>query len=285
MTAKILDGTLLAKQIRAGIAEKVKFRLARNLPAPGLAVVIVGEDPASKLYVSKKCKACAEVGIISEKYELPATTSESELLNLIEKLNYHIDVDGILVQLPLPKHIDTNKVLELIKPDKDVDGFHPYNLGLLAEGHPFMSPATSRGIMTLLQKNIERDLQGIDATVIGHSIIVGRPMALELLAVNATVSICHKYTKDIKPYVAKADLLISATGVPELIKGDWIKEGAIVVDAGISRLANGKIVGDVEFEKAKQRASWITPVPGGVGPMTVATLLQNTLFAANELHS
>lgn len=285
MTAKILNGTLLAKQIRAEVAFGVKGRLVRNLPAPGLAVVIVGEDPASKLYVSKKCKACAEVGIISEKYELPATTSEAELLNLIEKLNYHIDVDGILVQLPLPKHIDTNKVLELIKLDKDVDGFHPYNLGRLAQGCPFMSPCTSRGIMTLLQKNIDRDLQGIDATVIGHSIIVGKPMALELLAVNATVSICHKYTKDIKPYIAKADLLISATGVTELIKGDWIKEGAIVVDAGISRLANGKIVGDVEFEKAKQRASWITPVPGGVGPMTVATLMQNTLFAANELHS
>jgi methylenetetrahydrofolate dehydrogenase (NADP+)/methenyltetrahydrofolate cyclohydrolase len=285
MTAENLDGRLLAKQMQKEIAEQVELRLLRNLPAPGLAVVIVGEDPASKLYVSKKCKACSEVGIIAEKYELPATTSEEDLLLLIEKLNCNRGVDGILVQLPLPKHIDTNKVLELINSDKDVDGFNPYNLGRLAQARPFMSPATSRGIMTLLQKNIERDLQGIDATIIGHSIIVGRPMALELLAVNATISICHKYTKDIKPYVAKADLLISATGVPELIKGDWIKEGAIVVDAGISRLDNGKIVGDVEFAKAKDRASWITPVPGGVGPMTVATLMQNTLFAANELHS
>jgi methylenetetrahydrofolate dehydrogenase (NADP+)/methenyltetrahydrofolate cyclohydrolase len=285
MTAEILDGRLLAKQMQKEIADQVEFRLLRNLPAPGLAIIIVGEDPASKLYVSKKCQACAEVGIIAEKYELPAETKEEDLLILIEKLNCNWNIDGILVQLPLPKHIDTNKVLELIIPDKDVDGFNPYNLGRLAQGNPFMSPATSRGIMTLLQKNIDRDLQGIDATVIGHSIIVGRPMALELLAVNATVSICHKYTKDIKPYVAKADLLVSATGVPELIKGDWIKEGAIVVDAGIIRLDNGKIVGDVEFEKAKQRASWITPVPGGVGPMTVATLLQNTLFAANEFHS
>ena len=285
MTAKMLDGKVLAAQIRQEVAVGVKARLAKGLRAPGLSVIIVGEDPASKIYVSMKRKACNELGIISKDHNLPENISEAQLLALIEQLNADVEIDGILVQLPLPKHINVTHVIDRIKPDKDVDGFHPWNLGLLVESRSILSPCTPRGIMTLLERNIEQDLQGINAVIIGHSNIVGKPMALELLAVNATVSICHVFTHDLKPYVAQADLLIVAVGVSELIKGDWIKEGAIVVDVGNNRLPNGKIVGDVEFAVAKQHASWITPVPGGVGPMTVATLMQNTLLAANELHN
>lgn len=284
MTAKILDGKVLAEQIFKEIGSSVKARLAKGLRAPGLAVIIVGEDQASQIYVNRKRKACSEIGFVSKDYNLSFETTELELLTLIDSLNNDVEVDGILVQMPLPKHINPIKILDYIKPDKDVDGFHPYNIGCLAEARPILSPCTPRGVMTLLQRNIGNDLQGIDATIIGHSNVVGKPMALELLAVNATVSVCHIFTKDIKSYVAKADLLIVAVGKPELIKGEWIKKGAIVVDIGINRLPNGKIVGDVEFEIAKEYASWITPVPGGVGPMTVASLMENTLFAANELH-
>lgn len=283
-TAKILDGKTLAEQIHKEVANGVKTRLAKGMRAPGLAVVIVGEDPASKIYVGKKRQACHEIGFVSKDYNLPAETTEAELLKLIDKLNDDVEVDGILVQMPVPKHINAIKILDRIRPDKDVDGFHPYNVGCLAEARPVLCPCTPHGVMTLLKRNIGNELQGIDATIIGHSNVVGKPMALELLAVNATISVCHVFTKDIKPYIAKADLLIVAVGKPELIKGAWIKEGAIVVDIGINRLPNGKIVGDVEYDVAKERASWITPVPGGVGPMTVATLMENTLFAANELH-
>jgi methylenetetrahydrofolate dehydrogenase (NADP+) / methenyltetrahydrofolate cyclohydrolase len=281
-TAKILDGKTLADQIFKEVASKVKARLAKGLRAPGLAVMIVGGDPASKIYVGKKRKACYEIGFRSKDYDLPAQTTETELLALIDKLNHDHEVDGILVQMPIPRHLNANKILDRIAPNKDVDGFHPYNVGCLVQSRSTLCPCTPHGVMTLLRHNIGSDLQGVDATVIGHSNVVGKPMALELLAANATVSICHIFTKDIKPYVAKADLLIVAVGKPELIKGAWIKTGAIVVDIGINRLPDGKIVGDVEFEVAKERASWITPVPGGVGPMTVATLMENTLFAANN---
>jgi len=284
MTAKILDGNVLAEQIFKEVASGVKARMAKGLRTPGLAVVIVGEDQASQIYVNRKRKACSAVGFISKDYNLPLETTEEKLLKLIDILNNDSEVDGILVQMPLPKHINPSKILDYIKPDKDVDGFHPYNIGRLAAGRPVLSPCTPRGVMTLIQRNIGNNLQGMDATIIGHSNVVGKPMALELLAANATISVCHVFTKDIKPYIAKADLLIVAVGKPELIKGEWIKKGAIIVDIGINRLSNGKIVGDVEFEVAKEYASWITPVPGGVGPMTVATLMENTLFAANELH-
>lgn len=283
-TAKILDGKALAEQIHKEVANAVKARLTKGLRAPGLAVVIVGEDPASKIYVGKKRQACLDIGFISKDYNLPEKTTEIELLQLIDKLNNDPEIDGILIQMPIPKHINATKILDRIKPDKDVDGFHPFNVGCLAEARPMLCPCTPHGVMTLLKRNIGYDLQGIDATIIGHSNVVGKPMALELLAVNATISVCHVFTKDIKPYIAKADLVIVAVGKPGLIKGEWIKEGAIVVDIGINRLPDGKVVGDVEFEVAKERASWITPVPGGVGPMTVATLMENTLFAANELH-
>jgi methylenetetrahydrofolate dehydrogenase (NADP+)/methenyltetrahydrofolate cyclohydrolase len=281
MSAKILHGEKTAAQIREYVVIKVKDMLSKGLRAPGLAVVIVGDDPASKIYVQKKRKICYQVGIISHDYDLPAATSQEKLLQLIDELNNDQEVNGILIQLPLPKHIDVNKIIESINPAKDVDGFHPYNLGLLAAGTPRFAPCTPRGIMTLLKKNINKDLQGIAATIIGHSNIVGKPMALELLNANATVSVCHVFTQDIKPYVAQADLLIVAAGVPELVKGNWIKPGAIVIDVGANLMPNNKLVGDVEFDVAKERASWITPVPGGVGPMTIATLMENTLLAAN----
>ena len=282
MSAKILNGEQAAAQIHEQVASAIKDRLEKGLRAPGLAVVIVGEDPASKIYVQKKRKVCQQVGIISRDYDLPADTGQEQLLQLIDELNNDKDVHGILIQLPLPKHIAVNKIIERIRPDKDVDGFHPYNLGLLAAGSPKFSPCTPRGIMTLLKKNINKDLQGMAATIIGHSNIVGKPMALELLNANATVSVCHVFTKDITPYVAQADLLIVAAGMPELVKGDWIKPGAIVIDVGANLMPDGKVVGDVEFDVAKERASWITPVPGGVGPMTIATLMENTLLAANH---
>ena len=284
MTAKILDGKAMAKQIRSEVTAGVKERLDNGLRAPGLAVVIVGADPASQIYVGGKRKACAETGIISKNYDLPADTSEDKILGIIDELNADETIDGILIQLPLPEHINPIKVLDRIKPDKDVDGFHPFNIGSLAVGRPQLCPCTPHGVMTLLKRNIDRKLEGINAVIIGHSNIVGKPMALELLAENATVSICHVFTDDIKPHIARADLLVVGVGVPHLVKGDWIKEGAIVVDIGINRLSDGSIVGDVEFDVAKEKASWITPVPGGVGPMTIATLMENTLFAANELH-
>lgn len=284
MTAQILDGKTLAQRIKREVSEQTQLRIDKGLRVPGLAVVIVGENPASQIYVKKKRQSCKEVGFISNDYNLDTDITESELLQLIDNLNADPGIDGILVQLPLPEHMNANNVLERIKPDKDVDGFHPYNLGRLAQARPVLRPCTPKGIMTLLERNIKRDLQGIEAVIIGHSNIVGKPMALELLAANATVSVCHVFTHDIQSYVARAELLIVAAGVPELVKGSWIKEGAIVVDVGINRNKDGKLVGDVEFAAAQERASWISPVPGGVGPMTVATLLENTLFAAKELH-
>jgi methylenetetrahydrofolate dehydrogenase (NADP+) / methenyltetrahydrofolate cyclohydrolase len=284
MTAKIIDGNTISAAIRQEVAKQVKERLDRGLRAPGLAVVIIGENQASQIYVSKKRKSCEEVGFISKAYDLPAITTEAQLLQIIDELNNNQEIDGILIQLPLPEHINATTVLERIRPDKDVDGFHPYNIGRLTVGRPTLRPCTPKGVMTLLQQKGMPNLQGLNAVIIGASNIVGKPMAMELLNVFCTVTVCHIYTKDISTHIKQADIVIAAAGVPNLIKGEWIKEGAIVIDVGINRLSTGKIVGDVEFDVAKERAGWITPVPGGVGPMTVATLLENTLYAANELH-
>jgi methylenetetrahydrofolate dehydrogenase (NADP+)/methenyltetrahydrofolate cyclohydrolase len=283
MAAKIIDGKTIAQQVRLEVAEKVQQRLAAGKRAPGLAVVLVGENPASQIYVASKRRACDEVGFISRSYDLPATTSEAELLELIDTLNNDNDIDGILVQLPLPAGIDNVKVLERIVPDKDVDGFHPYNVGRLCQRAPKLRPCTPRGIVTLLERyNI--DTYGLNAVVVGASNIVGRPMSMELLLAGCTTTVTHRFTKDLRHHVKHADLLVVAVGKPGFIPGDWIKPGAVVIDVGINRLDSGKVVGDVEFEAASERASYITPVPGGVGPMTVATLIQNTLTACEEFH-
>ena len=284
MTAKIIDGSTIAQKLQLEIASQIKDLTSNGLRAPGLAVIIVGENPASKIYVDKKRKMCLELGIISKDYNLPDNLAESELLKLIADLNKDRSIDGILVQLPLPKHIDSNKILENILPDKDVDGFHPYNIGKLSLGKPALRPCTPKGILTLLQST-GVDLKGMDAVVIGASNIVGKPMAMELINARSTVTVCRSTTRDLPKIVRQADIVIAATGVAQMVKGDWIKQGAIVIDVGINRLADGKLVGDVDFEEAKEVASWITPVPGGVGPMTVITLMENTLYAATVLHS
>ncbi|MCW0936969.1 MULTISPECIES: bifunctional methylenetetrahydrofolate dehydrogenase/methenyltetrahydrofolate cyclohydrolase FolD [Pantoea] len=283
MAAKIIDGKTIAQQVRVEVAEKVKQRLAAGKRAPGLAVVLVGENPASQIYVASKRRACEEVGFHSRSYDLPATTREAELLDLIDALNQDDEIDGILVQLPLPAGIDNVKVLERITPDKDVDGFHPYNVGRLCQRAPTLRPCTPRGIVTLLERyNI--DTYGLNAVVVGASNIVGRPMSMELLLAGCTTTVTHRFTKDLRHHVEHADLLVVAVGKPGFIPGDWIKPGAIVIDVGINRLESGKVVGDVDFDSASERASYITPVPGGVGPMTVATLIQNTLQACEEFH-
>jgi len=284
MTAKIIDGFTIAQKLQLEIASQIKDLTSNGLRAPGLAVIIVGENPASKIYVDKKRKMCLELGIISKDYNLPDNLAESELLKLIADLNKDRSIDGILVQLPLPKHIDSNKILENILPDKDVDGFHPYNIGKLSLGKPALRPCTPKGILTLLQST-GVDLKGMDAVVIGASNIVGKPMAMELINARSTVTVCRSTTRDLPAIVRQADIVIAATGAAEMVKGDWIKQGAIVIDVGINRLPNGELVGDVDFEQAKERAGWITPVPGGVGPMTVITLMENTLYAATVLHS
>jgi len=283
MSAKIIDGKTIAQQVRNEVAEQVKQRLAAGKRAPGLAVVLVGENPASQIYVASKRRACDEVGFLSRSYDLPATTSEAELLALIDRLNADGEIDGILVQLPLPAGIDNVKVLERIHPDKDVDGFHPYNVGRLCQRAPKLRPCTPRGIVTLLERyNI--DTYGLNAVVVGASNIVGRPMSRELLLAGGSTPVTHRFTKNLRHHVENADLLVVAVGKPGFIPGDWIKPGAIVVDVGINRLESGKVVGDVDFDAASERAAYITPVPGGVGPMTVATLIQNTLQACEEYH-
>lgn len=276
MTARILDGKAIAAGIRDRIRQQVDSRLSAGKRPPGLAVVLLGDDSASHVYVTNKRKACSEVGIVSKAYLLPATTSQTELLALINDLNGDRAVDGILVQLPLPKHIDPGVIIERILPGKDVDGFHPYNLGRLAQRVPKLRPCTPYGIIELL-KTTDEIFTGREAVVIGASNIVGRPMALELLLLGATVSVCHRFTKDLRPHIERADIVVAAAGKPGLVKGTWIKRGATVIDVGISRLQSGELVGDVEFESARERAAWITPVPGGVGPMTIAMLLTNTL--------
>lgn len=278
MSAIIIDGKKIAEKIREEIAHHVACIKAKKRRVPVLAVIIVGDDPASKVYVKHKQAACLEVGIESQKFVLSANVRQEELLELIQRLNDDVLVDGILVQLPLPLHFDVNNVLEAILPSKDVDGFHPYNIGRLAQRRPAIRPCTPWGVMTLLE-HIQCDFKNSDAVVIGSSNIVGRPMALELLLAGATVTVCHSNTRDLDKHLKMADIVISAVGKPGLIKGESLKEGSIVVDVGITRLASGQLVGDVEFESAVKRVGWITPVPGGVGPMTVAMLLKNTLLA------
>lgn len=283
MTAQLIDGKTIAARLRQQIAQRVAERRQQGLRIPGLAVILVGSDPASQVYVAHKRKDCEEVGFISQAHDLPASTRQDELLALIDRLNQDPAIDGILVQLPLPAHLDASLLLERISPDKDVDGFHPYNIGRLAQRIPLLRPCTPKGIMTLLEST-GVDLYGMDAVVVGASNIVGRPMALELLLAGCTVTVTHRFTKDLAGHVGRADLVVVAAGKPGLVKGEWIKEGAIVIDVGINRQEDGKLVGDVEYEPALQRASWITPVPGGVGPMTRACLLENTLHAAEHLH-
>ncbi|KGA23354.1 bifunctional 5,10-methylene-tetrahydrofolate dehydrogenase/5,10-methylene-tetrahydrofolate cyclohydrolase [Pectobacterium brasiliense] len=283
MAAKIIDGKTIAQQVKDEVAARVTQRLAEGKRAPGLAVVLVGENPASQIYVASKRKVCEEVSFISRSYDLPITTTESELLALIDQLNADQTIDGILVQLPLPEGIDNTKVIERIAPSKDVDGFHPYNVGRLCQRAPMLRACTPRGIITLLERyNI--DTFGLNAVVVGASNIVGRPMSLELLLAGCTTTVTHRFTKNLRHHVENADLLVVAVGKPGFIPGEWIKPGAIVLDVGINRLESGKVVGDVEFETAQERASYISPVPGGVGPMTVATLIQNTLQACEEYH-
>ncbi|MGL4486183.1 MAG: bifunctional methylenetetrahydrofolate dehydrogenase/methenyltetrahydrofolate cyclohydrolase FolD [Yersinia sp. (in: enterobacteria)] len=284
MSAKIIDGKTIAQQVRNEVAALVQKRLAAGKRAPGLAVVLVGENPASQIYVASKRKACEEVCFVSRSYDLPMSTTEAELLALIDLLNNDTEIDGILVQLPLPASIDNVKVLERIHPDKDVDGFHPYNIGRLCQRAPKLRPCTPHGIVTLLER-YKIPTYGLNAVVVGASNIVGRPMSLELLLAGCTTTITHRFTRNLRQHIENADLLVVAVGKPGFIPGDWIKPGAIVIDVGINRLENGKVVGDVEFDVAVERASWITPVPGGVGPMTVATLIQNTLQACEEYHN
>lgn len=278
MTAQNIDGKLISQTVRSEVAERVKARLAQGLRAPGLAVVLVGEDPASQVYVGSKRRACEEVGFISKSYDMPATTTQDELLALVDELNNDPTIDGILVQLPLPKGIDSTPVLERISPAKDVDGFHPYNVGRLAQRIPVLRSCTPKGIITLLERyNIE--VRGKHAVIVGASNIVGRPMTLELLLAGCTTTTCHRFTQDLEHHVRQADLLVVAVGIPHFIPGEWVKEGAIVIDVGINRLESGKLVGDVDYDVARKKASFITPVPGGVGPMTVASLIENTLIA------
>jgi len=279
MVAKILDGKAVASDIRQDLAEKVRNLVASGKQPPGLAVIKIGDDPASAVYVKNKRGACDQVGFFSLAYDLPESTPERELLDIIKKLNKNSQILGILVQLPLPASIRSDFILEQIDLNKDVDGFHPYNLGRLMQRRPHLRPCTPFGVMTLLD-HMNLSMAGLHAVVVGASNIVGRPMALELLLAKATVTVCHRFTQHLASHVRAADVLIAAIGHPRIIQSEWIKPGAIVIDVGINRLADGSLVGDIDFESAKQRASWITPVPGGIGPMTVAMLLQNTFQAA-----
>ncbi|MBY5979904.1 bifunctional methylenetetrahydrofolate dehydrogenase/methenyltetrahydrofolate cyclohydrolase FolD [Ferrimonas balearica] len=284
MSAAIIDGKAIAASIRQTIQASVAERVSQGLRAPGLAVILVGQDPASQVYVGNKRRACEQVGFVSKSYDLPATTGETELLSLIDSLNDDATIDGILVQLPLPDHIDSAKVIERIQPNKDVDGFHPYNVGRLAQRIPVLRPCTPMGIMTLIESTCV-PTHGLHAVVVGASNIVGRPMTLELLLAGCTTTTCHRFTENLRAEVERADLLVVAVGKPHFIPGDWVKPGAIVIDVGINRLDNGSLVGDVDYAVAAERAAHITPVPGGVGPMTIASLLQNTLFACEQYHS
>ncbi len=279
MAAQIIDGKAIALKVRQAVRTRVDARVAAGKSRPGLAVVLVGQDPASQVYVTNKRKGCEEAGIESFGYDLPANTTQTDLLALIDELNQNPAVHGILVQLPLPDHIDDQSVIERIDPHKDVDGFHPYNIGRLALRMPVLRSCTPLGVMTLL-KSTGIDMYKQHAVVVGASNHVGRPMGLELLLAGSTVTTCHRFTQDLPHHVSQADVLVVAVGKPGIVQGEWIKPGAVVIDVGINRSADGKLVGDVNFAAAAERASWITPVPGGVGPMTVATLLENTLQAA-----
>jgi methylenetetrahydrofolate dehydrogenase (NADP+)/methenyltetrahydrofolate cyclohydrolase len=276
----ILDGKALSTKIRSQVKQDVE-KLQKNGVTPGLAVILVGSDPASAAYVNMKSKACKEAGIYSIVHEMPETISQENMLEIINMMNKNPNIDGILVQLPLPKHINTTEILEAIIPEKDVDGFHPYNVGRVVAGLDGFIPATPYGVMELL-KEYDINVEGKDVCVVGASNIVGKPMATLMLNANATVDICHIYTKDLKEHTLKADIICVGVGVVNLIKEDMVKDGAIIVDIGINRLDNGKLVGDVDFENVSQKSSYITPVPGGVGPMTIAMLLKNTIKSAKS---
>lgn len=283
MSANIIDGKKIAENLKGEIAKQVESRVKEGKRRPGLAVILVGDDPASQVYVRNKTNACEKIGFTSEAIILPSSTQQEELETLIDRFNDAPEMDGILVQLPLPDHLDSDALLERIRPDKDVDGFHPFNLGRLAQRLPLLRPCTPKGIITLLEST-GQTIRGKDAVIVGASNIVGRPMGLELLLAGCTVTTTHRFTRNLPEKVSQADIVVVAAGKPGLVKGEWIKPGAIVVDVGINRLDDGSLVGDVEYEVAKERAGWITPVPGGVGPMTVATLMENTLYAAEHLH-
>jgi methylenetetrahydrofolate dehydrogenase (NADP+)/methenyltetrahydrofolate cyclohydrolase len=279
MSARLLDGKRIAQELLTRIGQRVAERVASGLSAPGLAVVLVGADPASAVYVRNKRRACHEVGFRSFDYDLPATTGQDELFALIDRLNADPEVHGILVQSPLPPHIDEDALVDRIDPAKDVDGFHAVNVGRLVLRRLGLRPCTPKGVMTLLG-HTDRPVRGRHAVIVGVSNHVGRPLVLELLIAGCTVTCCHKFTADLAGFVGQADILVVAAGKPGLVRGEWIKPGAVVIDVGINRLDDGRLVGDVDFAAAAERASWITPVPGGVGPMTVATLIENTLEAA-----
>ncbi len=279
MTAQLIDGKSLANHVLKDVAEQVEAMKRKHLRPPALAVILVGDDPASHIYVDRKRQACVDTGIVSRYHPLPAETSEITLVTLIQELNQDPSIDGILLQVPLPKHINSDALLELINPHKDVDGFHPYNVGRLVQRRPLMRPCTPYGIIALLD-SIQEPYKNRHAVIVGASNIVGRPLTFELLLAGATVTICHRFTDDLAFFVKQADILVAAAGKPHLISGSWIKPGATVIDVGINRLPNGSVIGDVDFESARQHAAWITPVPGGVGPMTIAMLLKNTLKAA-----
>jgi methylenetetrahydrofolate dehydrogenase (NADP+)/methenyltetrahydrofolate cyclohydrolase len=281
MSARILDGKRIAQELLQRIARRVSERAARQQSIPGLAVVLVGDDAASSVYVRNKRKACQQVGFRSFAYDLPASTTQEELIALIDSLNADPAVHGILVQSPLPEHIDEEALVDRIAPDKDVDGFQAINVGRLALRRFGLRPCTPKGVMTLLG-HTDRPVRGQHAVVVGASNHVGRPLALELLIAGSTTTCCHRFTRDLEGFVRQADILIVAVGKPGLVKGEWIKPGAVVIDVGINRLDDGRLVGDVDFDDAAARASWITPVPGGVGPMTVATLMENTLEACEQ---
>ncbi len=278
MSAEMIDGKAVSAQVLAEVQAEVEQLVAQGQRPPGLAVVLVGDDPASQVYVGNKRRACERTGVVSFAHHLPADTSQQALLALIDRLNGDPLVDGILVQLPLPAGLDSTPVIERIAPHKDVDGFHPYNVGRLAQRIPSLRACTPYGVMRLLEA-YALEVKGKEAVIVGASNIVGRPMALELLLAGATVTVTHRFTRDLAAHVARAEILVVAAGKPGLVKGEWIRPGAVVIDVGINRLADGSLVGDVEFAQAAERAAWITPVPGGVGPMTVAMLMKNTLQA------
>lgn len=282
MTARLLDGKRVAEQLLDAIAVRVDARVASGKPLPTLAVVLVGDEAASAVYVRNKRRACARVGFRSLDFDLPSDTPEADLFQLVDRLNADPTVHGILVQLPLPPHIDATALIDHIDPRKDVDGFNAANVGRLVLRQRGLRPCTPKGVMTLLA-NTDRPVRGQHAVVVGVSNHVGRPLVLELLLAGCTTTVCHRFTDDLASYVRQADILVVAVGKPELVRGEWIKPGAVVIDVGINRLDDGRLTGDVEFAPAAERASWITPVPGGVGPMTVATLMENTLDAADLL--
>jgi methylenetetrahydrofolate dehydrogenase (NADP+)/methenyltetrahydrofolate cyclohydrolase len=279
MTGQIIDGKAIAAEFRREVREETDRLAAQGKRRPGLAVVLVGNDPASHVYVRNKRAACEECGLVSVSHDLPHSATETELLSLIHRLNADESIDGVLVQVPLPDHIDQRAVIEAITPEKDVDGFHPYNVGRLALRNPLIRPCTPYGVIRMLER-CGIQTKGRDSVVVGASNLVGRPMALELLLDGATVTVCHRFTSDLRAQVERAEILVVAVGRPGLIPGEWVRPGAVVIDVGITRTPDGRLCGDVQFEAARERASWITPVPGGVGPMTVAMLMKNTLESA-----